>query len=828
MIVFLDKAVHNADGLTKGLPDGAIIYRISEDGGFRDIAERLADHADVESIHIISHGKPGQLQLGDHKYDARNLREKAGSALAAIGGSLAPDGDILFYGCDIAGGPNGGAFIDEIAELTGADIAASDDTTGHASMGGNWQLEAHAGAIESDVLVAMEARVTWQHILANSVLDWATRPLTNFLVGATDVVVIDGITVTTSGTQVGSRTSQIHRIDPTLALDGYFASIDSAMDATIDNGTVQNITQFSFSEPVYNLTFEVVDVDGGPALSFRDGIQFGSDTGAFPTATTGVNVTYNAGTGFGQAINGFCASGSGNVPDCLLTPTFAGPVSTVTTAHVAVGASGSDPAFQGVLIETLTFNTPPDATDNSNSTNESSTVGGNMITDDDGSGVDSDNQDATTALTVLSVDGTPVPGAGLTINLASGATLTVQQDGSYTFDPNGGYDSLGLGQSAIETFTYIVQDAEGLSNNDGSATDSVATLTITINGEADYDFAVTKVVDTANITGLPATLGYTITVTNTGDTGMTGVNPVDTLVQDGTPTSITLSGPTGDGGTIGTLDVGEVWTYTGSHVVTQAQIDNGNDLVNGVVVTTTEMGATSRNASATTTITATAAMTISKVPDVASVSNVGDVITYTITLTNTGATTISGLLVADPLLSGLSCVPGAGANPSDMAPGAVTTCTGTYTTVVADFDGNGGGDGDIDNTATVTGTGAGGSGAINENDSAAVTLNINADLTVTKTADDTTDVILGQLITYTYTVENTGNQTITNVSLSDAHNGSGPAPVPTNETLTTDVAPLLDSTDGGINGTWDTIAPGDIVTFTATYTVTQNDLDTLQ
>ncbi|MEX0278782.1 MAG: hypothetical protein AB3N19_14780 [Ruegeria sp.] len=412
----------------------------------------------------------------------------------------------------------------------------------------------------------------------------------------------------------------------------------------------------------------------------------------------------------------------------------------------------------------------------------------------------------------------------------AGITITAGADNSPTVTFNGTPAAV---NAAMNTLTYIpTPDFNGASTLTFTATagaiNDTDVIPITVTPVPDYDFTVSKVVDTANITGLPATLNYTITVTNTGDTGMTGVNPVDTLVQDGTPTVIPLTGPSGDGGTIGTIDVGEVWTYTGSHVVTQAQIDNGNDLVNGVVVTTTEMGATSRSDSATTTITATAAMTISKVPDVASVSNVGDIITYTITLTNTGATTISGLLVADPLLAGISCVPGTGANPNDMAPAAVATCTGTYTTIVADFDTNGGGDGDIDNTATVTGTGAGGSGAINENDSAAVTLNINPELTVTKTADDTTDVIVGQVITYSYEVENTGNQTITNISASDAHGGSGPAPVPGSETLTTDVVPLGDSTDGGVNGTWDTLAPGDIVTFTATYTVTQNDVDTLQ
>lgn len=709
MIVFIDSAVQNAEQLIDGMPEGAIIHRLPDDtSGFDDIAAIASTYRDVGSIHVISHGKPGRLQLGGSQYDAQNLSEKAGKALTSIGKSLSEDGDILFYGCDIAAGPNGQKFVDEVAELTDADVAASDDTTGNAAMGGNWRLEAFSGEVENAIVVSMEARAGWQHILANTTLDWSTRPYTDFTIGSTDAAVVDGVTVTSSGTETGSPVAVDHEIDPARTYSTYSGLIRSSFDATIDDGSVTNTTRFAFSEPVYNLSFTIIDIDGGIAQNFADGIQFASSTGAFPTAAFGSNVTYSAVTGYGASLGGLCNVGGGNVPDCLLTPTFAGPVDWVTVTYIGEDASGSDPTNQLIYITDLTFNTPPDATDNSNSTTESATVAGNMISDDDGSGIDSDRQDANALLSVLSVDGNAVGVGGLVINLASGATLTVQQGGSYTFDPNGGYESLGLGQSAIETFTYIVQDAEGLSNNDGSATDSVATLTITINGEADYDFAVTKVVDVTNVTVFPTTLNYTITVTNTGDTGMTGVNPVDTLTQGASTTGLTLSGPVGDGGTIGTLDPTEVWTYTASHVVTLAQMDNAGDLVNDVDVTTTQMGATVRSASATSTITA---------------------------------------------------------NPA---------------------------------------------------------------LSVTKIASDTTDVVLNQVITYTYLVENTGNQTITNVTLSDAHNGSGPAPVPGNETLTTDTAPLLDSTDGGVNGTWDSIAPGDIVTFTATYTVTQSDVDTLQ
>jgi uncharacterized repeat protein (TIGR01451 family) len=102
-------------------------------------------------------------------------------------------------------------------------------------------------------------------------------------------------------------------------------------------------------------------------------------------------------------------------------------------------------------------------------------------------------------------------------------------------------------------------------------------------------------------------------------------------------------------------------------------------------------------------------------------------------------------------------------------------------------------------------------------------------LVVTKTATPDTDVAAGTLVTYTYTVQNSGNQVLTNISLNDVHSGSGPAPVPNNETLTTDAGTSNDSSDSTPNdGQWSTLAPGDVITLTATYTITQADVDTQQ
>ena len=42
----------------------------------------------------------------------------------------------------------------QLAELTGADVAASDDLTGHASLGGDWELESHIGLINTEVFAS--------------------------------------------------------------------------------------------------------------------------------------------------------------------------------------------------------------------------------------------------------------------------------------------------------------------------------------------------------------------------------------------------------------------------------------------------------------------------------------------------------------------------------------------------------------------------------------------------------------------------------------------------------------------------------------------------
>ncbi|MEP1230297.1 MAG: hypothetical protein ABJG88_06445 [Litorimonas sp.] len=96
-----------------------------------------------------------------------------------------------------------------------------------------------------------------------------------------------------------------------------------------------------------------------------------------------------------------------------------------------------------------------------------------------------------------------------------------------------------------------------------------------------------------------------------------------------------------------------------------------------------------------------------------------------------------------------------------------------------------------------------------------------------KVANNLGPYLAGDVVTYTYTVTNDGNVAIRNVTITDTHNGSDPAPTPSDETLITDTGTQGGSTDVAVDGSWDALAPEEIVTFTGTYTVTQTDIDNL-
>ena len=144
-----------------------IVMLDADEDGVAQIDRVLAGEHDLAAIHILSHGASGSIGLGSSRVDAGFLADHE-AAVAGWGRALQADGDLLLYGCDVAAGEQGRAFLQQLARLTGADVAASDDATGDTALGGNWRLEARVGLVEAAVAIDADGQARWHGLLANS------------------------------------------------------------------------------------------------------------------------------------------------------------------------------------------------------------------------------------------------------------------------------------------------------------------------------------------------------------------------------------------------------------------------------------------------------------------------------------------------------------------------------------------------------------------------------------------------------------------------------------------------------------------------------------
>ncbi|WP_154723232.1 beta strand repeat-containing protein, partial [Candidatus Thiodiazotropha endolucinida] len=262
------------------------------------------------------------------------------------------------------------------------------------------------------------------------------------------------------------------------------AGVDFAVTFTEDGGAVSVVDTDATISDVDNTTYQNLSIN---LSGFLDGVSeqitiagyvftYGSSDNQIRTVgSTDFEIDFD-GTGFNVMLDG-----GGGMPEADLQSLLRGVTYENTSQDPTAGdrtinffAQNSSLLNSPVATSTITVNPQndaPTATDNANSVSENGFVSGNVITDDSGSGVDSDPEGD--GLQVTQVEGgayTP----GLPVTLASGAQVTFQSNGSYTYNTNGQFYGLGAGSSVDDNFTYQIGDGNG-----GFDT---ATVTITING----------------------------------------------------------------------------------------------------------------------------------------------------------------------------------------------------------------------------------------------------------------------------------------------------------------------------------------------------------
>ncbi|MFD2173431.1 beta strand repeat-containing protein [Rhodobacter lacus] len=415
----------------------------------------------------------------------------------------------------------------------------------------------------------------------------------------------------------------------------------------------------------------------------------------------------------------------------------------------------------------------------------------------------------TVTLTNVTVsDPKVIVSGGPLASLAAGASDTTSFTASYTLtqaDVDAG--------SVSNTATVTAKDPSNAAVNDTSGTapgnDSATVTPLAANA----GIALVKTATLHDDDGTPGvsagdTIAYAFTVTNTGTVTLTDVSVSDPKV-------------TVSGGPLASLAAGasDTTSFTASYTLTQADVDAGSvsntatvsakDPSNAAVSDTSGTAPGNDNATVTP-LTASAGIALVKTAtlhddDGTPGVSAGDTIAYAFTVTNTGAVTLTNVTVSDPK------VIVSGGPLASLAAGAsdTTSFTASYTLTQADVDA-----GSVSNTATVTAKDPSNaavsdtSGTAPGNDTATVTpLAANAGIALVKTAtlhddDGTPGVSAGDTIAYAFTVTNTGTVTLTDVTITDPK-------------VTVSGGPLASLAAGA----------SDTTSFTASYTLTQADVD---
>ncbi|MBD2517723.1 FG-GAP repeat protein, partial [Nostoc sp. FACHB-973] len=235
-----------------------------------------------------------------------------------------------------------------------------------------------------------------------------------------------------------------------------------------------------------------------------------------------------------------------------------------------IGARGADPNGQNGAGESYVVfgfasptptNKPPVPVNDTASTDEDTAVNIQVLANDSNS------------LTVSAIDGKTVV-VGTAITLSSGALVTLNADGSLTYDPNASFDVLAVGEGGTDSFTYTTSNGRWT---------NIASVNLTINGVNDAP----KVISVFNLSTLNGSNGFIINGIDAGDRSGRSVSSAGDINGDGFDDLI-IGAPFADSN--GQSRAGESYVVFGSNSGFDASLNlsslNGSNgfVINGIYV----------------------------------------------------------------------------------------------------------------------------------------------------------------------------------------------------------------------------------------------------
>jgi Ca2+-binding RTX toxin-like protein len=140
-IAFIDRGVTDLDTFLAGLrPEVESVVLTDHERALPQMARALQDRTGVEAIHIVAHGRAGEVRFGSGALSLETLDEHR-AELAAIGRALNAQGDLRLWSCHTGADERGAAFVQALGVATGAKVAAARDLVGAEALGGSWALD---------------------------------------------------------------------------------------------------------------------------------------------------------------------------------------------------------------------------------------------------------------------------------------------------------------------------------------------------------------------------------------------------------------------------------------------------------------------------------------------------------------------------------------------------------------------------------------------------------------------------------------------------------------------------------------------------------------
>jgi len=306
-IVFIDTRVEDYQTLLLGIdPSAEAVLLDPTRDGIEQMAEILRDRSNIDAIHLIAEGNTAELHLGTSFLTQEAIGGEYADLFTQLGQSLSAEADLLIYGCNFGQGQAGQDAMNTLAKLTGADIAASTDRTGHSTEYADWDLEVSTGTIETSIVIGETTQEAWEGVFAT----YTVTTTTDGGAGSLRQAIIDANA--NSGTDtitfVGSGTYML-----TIAGTGENAAATGDLDITDDliiigNGTGNTIIDGGGLDRVFDIfpgataTISDLTIQNGGNVTQGGGIQATGGGGGAQLTLTNVVLQNNSASNFGGGI----------------------------------------------------------------------------------------------------------------------------------------------------------------------------------------------------------------------------------------------------------------------------------------------------------------------------------------------------------------------------------------------------------------------------------------------------------------------------------------------------------------------------------------------